>query len=211
MGGQTAFAFLHPIQPLAHEGVAEHLLFDRHKMSGSIKHRERRSGIVVQQIPGVPVSTEVVLSCGQNECGATKEGRVGATSKEAGLPPAAALVGGVGELGLSASTSRTASTTVGLCTTTRSATGTKSARKPRVFYQAWPSLGDGPVRVCLHLGGAEQHAIDEAVTARDDATGQIPPIGIASEHEALTGRTVSRTPASPPASRRAWPAGPQPG
>ena len=64
--------FLHPIQPLAHEGLAQHILFDIHKMSGPIEHSERRSGVVVQQIPGVPVSTEVVLSCGQHERGATK-------------------------------------------------------------------------------------------------------------------------------------------
>src|SRR5229473_3972966 len=66
--------FLHPIQPLAHEGLAQHILFDIHKMSGPIEHSERRSGVVIQQIPGVPVSTEVVLSCGQHERGATKEG-----------------------------------------------------------------------------------------------------------------------------------------
>ena len=65
-------AFLHPIQPLAHEGLAQHILFDIHKMSGPIEYSERRSGIVVQQIPGVPVATEVVLSCGQNERGTTK-------------------------------------------------------------------------------------------------------------------------------------------
>jgi len=64
--------FLHPIQPLAHEGLAQHILFDIHKMSGPIEHSEGRSGVVVQQIPGVLVSTEVVLSCGQNERGATK-------------------------------------------------------------------------------------------------------------------------------------------
>src|SRR6266851_257840 len=64
--------FLHPIQPLAHEGLAQHILFDIHKMSGPIEHSEGRSGVVVQQIPGVPVSTEVVLSCGQNKRGATK-------------------------------------------------------------------------------------------------------------------------------------------
>ncbi len=65
---------LHPIQPLAHEGLAQHILFDIHKMSGPIEHSERRSRVVVQQIPGVPVSTEVVLSCGQHERGAIKGG-----------------------------------------------------------------------------------------------------------------------------------------
>src|SRR6266567_2290329 len=66
--------FLHPIQPLAHEGLAQHILFDIHKMSGPIEHGKRRSGVGVQQIPGVPVSTQVVLSCGQHERGATKGG-----------------------------------------------------------------------------------------------------------------------------------------
>src|SRR2546423_569011 len=65
--------FLHPIQPLAHEGLAQHILFDIHKMSGSIEHSERRSGVVVQQIPDGPVSTDLVLSRGHNECGATKK------------------------------------------------------------------------------------------------------------------------------------------
>src|SRR5260221_4951739 len=64
--------FLHPIQPLAHEGLAQHILFDIHKMSGPIEHSEGRSGVVVQQIPGVLVATEVALSSGQNERGATK-------------------------------------------------------------------------------------------------------------------------------------------
>src|SRR2546421_12661731 len=40
--------FLHPIQPLAHEGLAQHILFDIHNMSGPIEHSERGSGAVVQ-------------------------------------------------------------------------------------------------------------------------------------------------------------------
>ena len=32
--------FLHPIQPLAHEGLAQHILFDIHKMSGPIEDSE---------------------------------------------------------------------------------------------------------------------------------------------------------------------------
>jgi site-specific recombinase XerD len=43
-------------------------------MSGPIEHCERRSGVVVQQIPGVPVATEVTLSCGQHERGSIKGG-----------------------------------------------------------------------------------------------------------------------------------------
>src|SRR5258708_22066072 len=39
----------------------------------------------------------------------------------------------------------------------------------------------------LHLGCAEQHAIDRRCPAGDHTTGQVPTIGQAGEHEALTG------------------------
>src|SRR5260221_13225638 len=83
-GVEIGGPFLHPIQPLAHEGLAQHILFDIHKMSGSIEYSERRSGVVVQQIPGVPVSTEVVLSCSQHERGPVKGAGKGSTSEGKG-------------------------------------------------------------------------------------------------------------------------------
>jgi len=71
-GRSDGGVFLHPVQPFAHKGLAQHILFDIHKMSGPVEYSEGRSGVVVQQLPGVAVSTEVVLSCGQDECGASK-------------------------------------------------------------------------------------------------------------------------------------------
>src|SRR5260370_17975626 len=59
--------FLHPIQPLAHEGLAQHILFDIHKMSGPIEHSEGRSGAVVQKIPAILVATDVLFSSRQTE------------------------------------------------------------------------------------------------------------------------------------------------
>src|SRR5579859_6622633 len=64
--------FLHPFQPFAHEGVAQRILFNSHEMSGPIENGEGRSGVVVQQVPGVAVSTDVVLSRGQYERRAAK-------------------------------------------------------------------------------------------------------------------------------------------
>src|SRR5712692_8750494 len=94
-GRSAAGVFLHPIQPLAYEGLAESCLFETHKMSGPIEHRERRSGVGVQQIPGVLVSTEVVLSCGQNERRATKEGKLWVHFEGSGAGHLQSLVEGV--------------------------------------------------------------------------------------------------------------------
>src|SRR5260370_26695149 len=65
-GLSDCVTFLHPIQPLAHAGLAQHILFDIHKMSGPIEHSQRRSGVVVPKIPGILLATEVLLSPGQH-------------------------------------------------------------------------------------------------------------------------------------------------
>jgi hypothetical protein len=49
-GWSTASVFLHPIQPLAHEGLAESCLFESQKMPGPIEHGERRSGVMLRCI-----------------------------------------------------------------------------------------------------------------------------------------------------------------
>ena len=179
--------FLHPIQPLAHERLAQHILFDIHKMSGPIEHGERRSGVVVQQIPGVPVSTEVVLSCGQHERGTTKGGgkSVHVKGKGAGLlQPLVEDV--VGYLDLRQHVAHRLDHRGGLYHD-EACDRPKLSHQRRVFYKRGPGWEMGLCGICLHLGGTEQQAIDRGCPVVDHATGQVPTIGQTGEHEALTG------------------------
>src|SRR5215472_10076223 len=61
--------FLHPIQPLAHEGLAEQILLDIDKMPSPVEHRKCCSGVVLQQFPGVTVAAEMILAASQQERG----------------------------------------------------------------------------------------------------------------------------------------------
>jgi hypothetical protein len=119
--------FLHPIQPLAHEGLAQHILFDIHKMVGPIEHGECRSGVVVQQIPGVRYPQRWSCRAVSMSVGPPKAAGSLSTSKEKGLASSSRSLKMWSASWTSASMSRTASTTVGVCTTMRPATGPSSA------------------------------------------------------------------------------------